>query len=98
MRWRPLAFLGTISYGIYLWHMSAIVWFDSIIENMSSRTGYLLLSAIVVGVSIPIATASLWIVERPMSRLLSPRTRRASRRVPGPAPALTTTPAERFAL
>jgi peptidoglycan/LPS O-acetylase OafA/YrhL len=89
----PLAALGRISYGVYLWHWPVIV-----ATNPWGRTGGALVAkaAIALGLSI----VSWWVVERPFLRLkdrfrssvpvpaVAPERRaRASRRTVPPRPA-----------
>jgi peptidoglycan/LPS O-acetylase OafA/YrhL len=89
----PLAALGKISYGVYLWHWPVIV-----ATNPWGRTGGALVAkaAIALGLSI----VSWWVVERPFLRLkdrfrssvpvpaVAPERRaRASRRTVPPRPA-----------
>jgi peptidoglycan/LPS O-acetylase OafA/YrhL len=72
-----LAWLGLISYGIYLWHQALIFWLVP-----QGVTGIPLVLA-TVGATLAIATFSYYVVERPALR----RKARRSRRVPQPAPA-----------
>lgn len=70
MRLRPVVFVGTISYSLYLWHVPVIAlvvarWPD--IDLAAKAT-------IVVAVSLPLAAVSYWLVERP---LMSSRSRSA---------------------
>jgi peptidoglycan/LPS O-acetylase OafA/YrhL len=58
----PLVWLGTISYGAYLWHYPVFVYFDS------ARTGLTDLSLLAVrfACTVTLATASYYLVERPV--------------------------------
>jgi peptidoglycan/LPS O-acetylase OafA/YrhL len=62
LSFRPLAALGTISYGVYLWHWPVIV-----ATNPWGRSGGALVAkaSIALGLSI----VSWWVVERPCLRL-----------------------------
>jgi hypothetical protein len=62
--WRPLRLLGTISYGVYLWHWPVIVFFDG------DRTGLdgLALDAVRVAVTLGLSIASFVLLERPLRR------------------------------
>ncbi len=68
LAWPPLHFVGTISYGIYLWHWPVIVYVTG------ARTGLptLPLDVVRVGVTLVLSTASYYLVERPI-RLARPR-------------------------
>lgn len=61
---RPLVFLGTVSYGVYLWHQSIIHlvrdWFD-VTQPVQAWLG---MSAVVVPVSVLIGWISYRVVER----------------------------------
>ncbi|HVB92077.1 MAG TPA: acyltransferase family protein [Acidimicrobiales bacterium] len=61
---RPLHFLGTISYGIYLWHWPIFVYVTG------ERTGLstLPLDLVQVGATLGFSTASYYLVERPIRR------------------------------
>ena len=67
LAWPPLHFLGTISYGIYLWHWPVIVYVSA------ARTGLPTLSLDLVRILLTLAlsTASYYLVERPI-RLARP--------------------------
>lgn len=62
--WWPLAWLGGISYGIYLWHWPVFLVIDG------ERTGWTGLSLFVVRTiaTIGIAALSWWLVEQPIRR------------------------------
>ena len=59
---RPLHFLGTISYGIYLWHWPVIVYVSAQRTGLSEWPLDLVRVAITLGLS----TASYYLVERPI--------------------------------
>ena len=67
LAWPPLHFIGTISYGIYLWHWPVIVYLSA------SRTGLPTLSLDIVRVLVTLALSigSYYLVERPI-RLARP--------------------------
>lgn len=74
---RPLAFLGTISYGIYLWHTAAI---DLVLERggwQMFRVPYPPFLAIVLGLTITVATITHYLVEKPCIRISRGWARRA---------------------
>ncbi len=64
LAWRPLAWLGTISYGVYLWH-----WPIFLVLN-GQRTGWtgLSLFGIRCAVTLAVSVASYWLIERPIRR------------------------------
>ena len=64
LSWPVLTYLGTISYGMYLWYFPV---FQVVDEVRTGRTG-LSLFAIRVAVDIVIATASYFLVEQPIRR------------------------------
>jgi peptidoglycan/LPS O-acetylase OafA/YrhL len=68
---KPLVFIGLISYSLYLWHWPLIVF-------VQYQTGHLLTATeawLVIAVSILAASASWWLIERPIRqrRFLSQR-------------------------
>jgi hypothetical protein len=61
---RPLHFLGTISYGIYLWHWPIFVYMTGARTGLSSGP----LDAARVASTLVVATVSYYLVERPIRR------------------------------
>jgi peptidoglycan/LPS O-acetylase OafA/YrhL len=59
---RPLHFLGTISYGIYLWHWPVIVYVDAQRTGLSQWP----LDLLRVAITLALSTASYYLVERPI--------------------------------
>jgi peptidoglycan/LPS O-acetylase OafA/YrhL len=69
LQWRPLALLGIVSYGIYLWHES---WMNMVMRWTGSKTfgiGFLQLTIPVVVLAVSVAAISYVFVERPIRRL-----------------------------
>jgi peptidoglycan/LPS O-acetylase OafA/YrhL len=69
MRW-----LGLISYGIFLWHLPLLLWFDR-----HGVTFAPLLLVCTLAATIACAAASYYLVERPLLRFKDPRPRRGGR-------------------
>lgn len=61
--WRPLRYLGRISYGLYLWHYT--VYF--VVKN--HVTSYPLKPILQVGIALPVAALSYHLLERPFLRV-----------------------------
>jgi hypothetical protein len=59
---RPLVWIGTISYGAYLWHYPIYIYFD---PDRTGTTGFPLL-VIRFAATFALATASFYLVERPV--------------------------------
>lgn len=82
LRWRPLAWLGLISYGIFLWH-------DRLIYVLADHGALKLIPGMPVvsmmittlAVAIPLGAASWYCVARPGLRLKRSRRQAASRDV-----------------
>jgi peptidoglycan/LPS O-acetylase OafA/YrhL/lysophospholipase L1-like esterase len=62
LSWRPLVGLGAISYGVYLFHFPVYVLMST---DRVGRSGWQLLCGRVV-VTLTIALASYWVIERPI--------------------------------
>jgi len=77
---RPLAALGTVSYGVYLWHVPLILWAKGhgLLPHSPWLAGFAAL-----GATLAVATASWLVVERPVlawAHRRTPRARPAARR------------------
>ena len=84
---RPAVFLGTVSYGIYLWHVTVIVALE--------RTGvlgaltwhpFLTAAVLALGITVAVAAASWYAWERPLLRAGSRPWRPRAPRPRSPAP------------
>jgi hypothetical protein len=64
LSWRPLRWIGTISYGLYLWHWPIDVW----IVEWRTGLGPTALNLLRLAVTFAAATASFYLVERPIRR------------------------------
>jgi peptidoglycan/LPS O-acetylase OafA/YrhL len=80
--WRPVAFLGTISYAFYLWHLALM---DKIDPHFTYRglSGFLELMLLTIAATVAVATASWYLLERPVIKWsrrpwVVPRRRRES--------------------
>ena len=69
LRWRPLVWVGTISYGLYLWH-----WPIDVLVT-PHRVGFsgIGLDAVKVALSFAVATISYYALERPLRKMAYPR-------------------------
>ncbi|MCB1249063.1 MAG: acyltransferase family protein [Acidimicrobiales bacterium] len=64
LSWRPLCWLGLISYGVYLYHWPIMVWLDPARTGLSGNT----LLAVQIAVTLVVATASYYLIEMPIRR------------------------------
>ncbi|WP_120314080.1 acyltransferase family protein [Mycolicibacterium elephantis] len=64
LAWRPLVWLGAISYGVYLWHWPI---FLALNGERTGWTGWSLF-ALRCAVTIALAAASWWLLEQPVRR------------------------------
>ena len=85
---RPVVYIGTISFAIYLWHVPVLTEFSKLryhprLGTATPATNFFLLTAVTLAVTVVVATASWFILEKPLIRLSRwtggvPRWRRAS--------------------
>ena len=74
LAWRPLAFIGLISYSLYLWHWPIMVLQRTELLFVDTRSK-LIERGVVLVLSLIVATLSWWLIERPTRdrRLMPPR-------------------------
>ena len=68
LQWRPIAYTGLVSYGVYLWHQG---WTDKAMTWTSStplHANFVLVTSLAVGFSVLTATVSWYGLERPINR------------------------------
>ena len=82
LEWRPLAAVGVVSYGVFLWHGPLIISLQERGLTFSGRAGFLANLAIIASVTVLLSIATYRFVEEPSLR------RRASSRHDGPDPQL----------
>jgi peptidoglycan/LPS O-acetylase OafA/YrhL len=75
---RPLAALGIISYGVYLWHLPIYGLVFGQLDDIPLGEGAL----IAITLTLVVATASYFVVERPFLRYRAPRLAAAARVAP----------------
>ncbi len=71
LRSRPLLFLGTISYGIYLWHPVVMLWVEGLADQTSARARLVVLTIATLALTIPIAAVSYFSFELPLTGVYS---------------------------
>ncbi|WP_432488493.1 acyltransferase family protein [Kineococcus sp. SYSU DK018] len=73
---RPVAFLGLISYSLYLWHEPLMLWMAGlpVWPQRSSPATLLLGVALLLPVTVLVGWASYWVVEHPAGALRRTRT------------------------
>jgi peptidoglycan/LPS O-acetylase OafA/YrhL/uncharacterized membrane protein len=87
--WRPMVWLGVVSYGVYVWHLDVIGAAIGWVDGAMGATSVLELVSVVLPVSVAIAAASWYLVERPLLRFRDAVGRPATAPRPVPAPAAT---------
>jgi len=65
LSWKPLVWIGMVSYGLYLWHWPIFVFLD---ENRTHLEGPALL-ALRFGVTFIVAALSFYLIEKPVRRI-----------------------------
>lgn len=76
LTWRPVVFLGVVSYGVYLWHLDVFVDLPGPWEPEPTGPGLAGMAAKAV-VALAAGVASFHLLERPLMRWADRRTRRA---------------------
>jgi peptidoglycan/LPS O-acetylase OafA/YrhL len=90
LRLRPIAWLGLVSYGLFLWHGR---WTQFFIEKGAGGwlpqigSGFLVMLTVVLACSLACAAASYYLLERPILRYKDGFRRRRPAPAPEPAPA-----------
>jgi peptidoglycan/LPS O-acetylase OafA/YrhL len=69
--WRPVAWLGLVSYGIFLWHQPLCEQFLKV-QDWTSHGSFLVYTLVVAVVATACAAASYYLVERPLLRFKDP--------------------------
>src|SRR4051794_17684380 len=65
LAWRPIAWLGLVSYGIFLWHHPLTTKLLPV-QDWTSHGSFLLYPAVVLAAATACAAASYYLVERPL--------------------------------
>jgi len=68
LRWRPIAYTGLVSYGVYLWHQG---WTDKAndwVGGEGPRVDFVVVTGLAVALSVLAATVSWYRLERPINR------------------------------
>jgi peptidoglycan/LPS O-acetylase OafA/YrhL len=82
---KPVAWLGLVSYGIFLWHHPLTEQFIRV-QDWTSHGSYFVYTGVVFVVATACAAASYYLVERPLLRFKDPRPK------PPPAPSAPADP------
>jgi peptidoglycan/LPS O-acetylase OafA/YrhL len=76
LRWRPLLYVGLVSYGLYLYHLAVLTafnrrWHDRLVELLPSGLGWRIGGFLAIGIAggLALASASYYLVERPALKL-----------------------------
>ena len=75
---RPVAWIGLISYGIFLWH-HPLTGKLTRVEDWTPHGSFVLYTLVVFAVATTAATLSYYLLERPILRFKDPRPRRTAR-------------------
>jgi peptidoglycan/LPS O-acetylase OafA/YrhL len=82
--WRPVAWLGLVSYGIFLWHQPLTEELLKV-QDWTAHGSFVIYTVVVGVVATACATASYYLVERPLLRFKDPRPPAAPQRPRSPA-------------
>jgi peptidoglycan/LPS O-acetylase OafA/YrhL len=69
---RPVAWLGLVSYGIYLWHVPIALQVNDRLGDVPNL-GFVVVTAVTVALAVAVAALSYYGVERPLLALKDPR-------------------------
>ncbi|WP_406081951.1 acyltransferase family protein [Micromonospora sp. NBC_00858] len=84
---RPvIRFLGRISYGIFLWHLLALEVCFRLLGFTRMHSSFWVLLVLTLALTIPVATASYFLIERPTQRVRRFMERRGTERGPRVVP------------
>jgi len=78
LAWRPLAWVGLISYGVYLWHLPLADEVNSWLGPKVDDFGFPAVTVATFAAAVTAAALSYYLVEKPLLRFRDPRPRRAS--------------------
>ena len=68
LMWRPLEWVGTVSYGVYLWHLMMVVFWIEHTGGRSFDANFWLVLLLTLGSSLVLGWLSWIVVERPTQR------------------------------
>ena len=68
LQWKPVAALGVVSYGVYLWHQAWVTLFLRWTGALF-RVSWPEMFGVVLGLALSCAALSYWLVERPILKL-----------------------------
>jgi len=78
LRWRPVVFVGLVSYGVYLWHKTLVLhtvdWLGG--DHNALRGNFPLTVLVALALTLVFATASRYWLEEPLHRRFANRGRR----------------------
>jgi peptidoglycan/LPS O-acetylase OafA/YrhL len=72
MTLRPVAWLGLISYGIFLWHHPLTGKFIAV-QDWTTHGSFIIYTLVVFAVALTAATLSYYLLERPILKFKDPR-------------------------
>jgi peptidoglycan/LPS O-acetylase OafA/YrhL len=78
LSWRPIAWLGLVSYGIYLWHQAVLKWTHQLLDWPELEGNFLVLVVAATVGSTVIAALSHRFVEEPATEVVRSRLRGTS--------------------
>jgi peptidoglycan/LPS O-acetylase OafA/YrhL len=85
---RVMAWLGTVSYGVFLWHLPVMFAVQEGLDLRLFSGHFWLLLSVTLAITVPVAAASWYLVEHPVLR----RAHQLTRRAPDPVPEASSSP------